>query len=63
MGSISYTLVTYAKREYFSCIQLPKTKVFQYVHHIYLLAICYSKYIRLAFIYLPNQTFCYVKIS
>jgi hypothetical protein len=32
----------------------PKTKVFQWVHHIYLLAICYSKYIRLAFIYLPN---------
>jgi hypothetical protein len=39
---------------YFSCIQLPKTKVFQCVHHIYLLAICYSKYIHLAFIYLPN---------
>jgi hypothetical protein len=31
-----------------------KNQVFQCVHHIYLLAICYSKYIRLAFIYLPN---------
>jgi hypothetical protein len=41
-------------REYFSCIQLPKTKLFHCVHHIYLLAICYSKYIHLAFIYLPN---------
>jgi hypothetical protein len=47
-------LFTYTEREYFSCIQLPKTKVFQCVHHIYLLAICYSKYICLAFIYLSN---------
>jgi hypothetical protein len=31
-----------------------KLKFFQCVHHIYLLPICYSKYIRLAFIYLPN---------
>jgi hypothetical protein len=33
---------------------ITKTKLFQRVHHIYLLAIFYSKYIRLAFIYLPN---------
>jgi hypothetical protein len=46
------SLFTCTEREYFSCIQLPKTKVFQCVHHIYLLAICYSKYIYLAFIYL-----------
>jgi hypothetical protein len=32
----------------------PKNQVFQYVHHVYLLAICYSKYIRLAFIYPSN---------
>jgi hypothetical protein len=32
----------------------PKNQSFHCVHHIYLLAICYSKYIRLAFIYLPN---------
>jgi hypothetical protein len=32
----------------------PKNQIFQCVHHIYLLAICYSKFIRLAFIYLPN---------
>jgi hypothetical protein len=40
----------------------PKNQNFQCVHHIYLLAICYPKYIH-AFIYLPNKTFCYVKIS
>jgi hypothetical protein len=31
-----------------------KTKLFQCVHHTYLLAICYSKYIWLAFIYPSN---------
>jgi hypothetical protein len=32
----------------------PKNQVFQCVHHIYLLAICYSKYIHFAFIYPSN---------
>jgi hypothetical protein len=32
----------------------PKTELFQCVHHTYLLAICYSKYIWLAFIYPSN---------
>jgi hypothetical protein len=32
----------------------PKNQVFQCVHHIYLLAICYSTYIHLAFIYPSN---------
>jgi hypothetical protein len=32
----------------------PKTKLCQCVHHKYLLAICYSKYIWLAFIYPSN---------
>jgi hypothetical protein len=45
---------TCTEREYFSCIQLPKMKLFQCVHYIYLLAFCYSKYIHHAFIYLPN---------
>jgi hypothetical protein len=36
----------------------PKNQVFQCFHHIYLLAICYSKYISLAFIYPSNLTFC-----
>jgi hypothetical protein len=40
--------------ELYSCIQLPKTKLFQCVHHTNLLAICYSKYIWLAFIYSSN---------
>jgi hypothetical protein len=31
-----------------------KPSLCQYVHHTYLLAICYSKYIRLAFIYPSN---------
>jgi hypothetical protein len=44
----------WTEREYFSYIQLPKTKLFQCVHQIYLLAICYSKYICLVFIYHPN---------
>jgi hypothetical protein len=44
----------FTESEYFSCIQLPKTKVFQCVHHIYLLGICYFKHIRLAFIYPSN---------
>jgi hypothetical protein len=52
--SQSFASLHCTEREYFSCIQLPKTKVFQCVNHIYVLAICYSKYIRLAFIYLPN---------
>jgi hypothetical protein len=33
------------------CIQLPKTKLFQCVHHTYLLAICYSK-VHLTYFYL-----------
>jgi hypothetical protein len=40
--------------ELYSCIQIPKTKLCHYVHHTYLLAICYSKYIWLAFIYPSN---------
>jgi hypothetical protein len=40
--------------ELYSCIQFLKTKLFQCVHHTYLLAVCYSKYIWLAFIYPSN---------
>jgi hypothetical protein len=47
--SLSWSLPVFCKPlfcteyELYSCIQLPKTKLFQCVHHTCLLAICYSK--------------------